>query len=83
MPLSFRSALAKFRTGVAPLRLETCHYEFGGEPKNMINCHDCVESENYVSLHSLLYEECSLKCLMKFHIFILNLYSETMMRKLY
>ena len=58
MPLSWRSSLAKFRAGVAPLRLETGRYEnLPVNQRTCFNCRECVESENHVLLHCPLYED--------------------------
>jgi hypothetical protein len=60
-----RSALAKFRGGVAPIRLETGRYEGLQEHERLCPfCKDCVESEihtllqctAYIDLHGLLFE---------------------------
>ena len=52
MPLSWRSALAKFRAGVAPLRLETGRYEnLAVNQRTCFNCRDSVECERHVLLH--------------------------------
>ena len=69
MPRSHRSALAKFRAGVAPIRLETGRYE--GLPENQRFCPFCkdtVENELhvvlycpiYVDLRMFLFDECSI-----------------------
>ena len=51
LPLAHRSAFAKFRCGVAPLRLETGRYE--GLPDDELKCPFCrvyVEDEKQVLL---------------------------------
>ena len=56
LPRKHRSALSKFRSGVAPLRLETGRYE-GLEVDQRICpiCHSSVEDEKHVLLHCPLY----------------------------
>ena len=58
MPFRHRSAFAKFRTGVAPLRIETGRYE--GIPEIDRSCifyEDSVEDEIHVLLECPLYNE--------------------------
>ena len=52
------SAYAKFRMGVAPLRIETGRYE-GLEEENRLcfHCKDKVESEEHVLLHCPAYQD--------------------------
>lgn len=58
MPFSWRSAFAKFRSGVAPLRLETGRYEnLAVNQRTCFSCRECVESEKHVLLHCPLYED--------------------------
>ena len=58
MPFSWRSAFAKFRTGVAPLRLETGRYEnLAVNQRTCFNCKESVESEQHVLLKCPLYED--------------------------
>ena len=58
MPFSWRSAFAKFRSGVAPLRLETGRYEnLAVNQRTCFNCRGSVESEKHVLLHCPLYED--------------------------
>ena len=57
LPLKHRSAFAKFRCGVAPIRLETGRYE--NIPENERLCPYCsvfVEDEIHVMLNCNLYE---------------------------
>ena len=62
MPLSWRSSFAKFRAGVAPLRLETGRYEnLDVSQRTCFNCHDKVESEHHVLLNCPLYEDLQLE----------------------
>ena len=58
IPAKHRSALSKFRCGVAPLRLETGRYE-GLEPDDRIclQCNSGVESEEHVLLQCSLYDD--------------------------
>jgi hypothetical protein len=52
-----RSALAKFRCGVAPLRLETGRYEHLPVHERLcFNCNDCVEDELHVLIVCPLYD---------------------------
>jgi hypothetical protein len=57
MPLKHRSALAKFRCGVAPLRIETGRYE--NIPLVDRKCPFCenVETEQHVMLNCELYDD--------------------------
>ena len=58
MPFAWRSAFAKFRTGVAPLRLETGRYEnLAVNQRTCFNCKESVESEQHVLLKCPLYED--------------------------
>ena len=58
MPYSRRSSLAKFRTGVPPLRLETGRYEnLAVDQRTCFTCHNLVESEQHVLLNCPLYED--------------------------
>ena len=58
MPFSWCSAFAKFRAGVAPLRLETGQYEnLVVNQRTCFNCRESVESEKPVLLHCPLYED--------------------------
>ena len=51
MPIAWRSAFAKFRAGVAPLRLETGRYEnLAVNQRTCFNCRNMVESEHHVLL---------------------------------
>ena len=53
-----RSALAKFRCGVAPLRLETGRYErIPYDERNCFNCINVVENEEHVLLECPLYND--------------------------
>ena len=70
MPRSYRSALAKFRCGVAPIRIETGRYEkLLLENRKCFNCNE-VEDEIHVLFHCVLYDyireslfnECIVKC---------------------
>ena len=58
MPLSYkyRSAIAKFRCGVAPIRLETGRYENIPEDLRLCPlCRESVENEEHVLLHCQAY----------------------------
>jgi hypothetical protein len=55
---SHRSAYAKFRCGVAPLRIETGRYErVLLHQRTCFNCTDTVESEEHVLLSCPLYND--------------------------
>lgn len=57
-PKLYRSAHAKFRSGVAPLRLEPGRYErLLVEERICFNCSECVESEEHVLLSCSLYND--------------------------
>ena len=57
LPVHHRSALAKFRCGVAPIRIETGRYErLALEDRKCINC-DAIESEEHVICECQLYED--------------------------
>ena len=57
MPLRHRAAFAKFRSGVAPLRIETGRYE--NKPSEERKCPFCdeVESEIHVIFNCNLYDD--------------------------
>lgn len=58
LPFKHRSAFAKFRSGVAPLRLETGRYErLQPEQRTCFHCTDMIESEEHVLLVCPLYED--------------------------
>ena len=59
MPRSFRSAMAKFRLGVAPIRLETGRYErLPVEQRLCQMCENrCAEDENHVILKCPFYDD--------------------------
>ena len=57
-PFKHRSALAKFRCGIAPLRLETGRYErLQPDQRTCFQCTDRIESEEHVLLAYPLYED--------------------------
>ena len=57
LPIHHRSALAKFRCGVAPIRIETGRYErLALEDRLCTNC-NVVESEKHVICECPLYED--------------------------
>ena len=57
LPVHHRSALAKFRCGVAPIRIETGRYErLALDDRKCINC-DAIESEKHVICECPLYED--------------------------
>jgi hypothetical protein len=56
LPFHFRSAMAKFRCGVAPIRLETGRYEnLNVHDRTCFNCLNCIEDEEHVLLKCPLY----------------------------
>ena len=58
MPKCHRSAYAKFRCGVAPIRLETGRYErLPEELRLCFNCPDSVENEEHVLLRCPTYSD--------------------------
>ena len=58
MPFAWHSAFTKFRTGVAPLRLETGRYEnLAVNQRTCFNCKENVESEQHVLLKCPLYKD--------------------------
>ena len=60
MPKRHRSALAKFRAGVAPLRIETGRYERTIVPINQRTCFNClnnIEDEFHVIMKCPIYNE--------------------------
>ena len=58
MQRTHRSAFAKFRMGIAPLRIETGRYERLEENERVcFSCDDAVESEEHVLLDCPLYQE--------------------------
>ena len=62
LPRRYRSAYAKFRCGVAPIRLETGRYErLQVEQRTCFQCVDNVETEEHVLLMCPLYDDLRLK----------------------
>ncbi|XP_071151601.1 uncharacterized protein [Mytilus edulis] len=58
MTLKFRSSFAKFRCGVAPLRIETGRYERKEiHERTRFYCNDSIEDELHVLLKCPLYED--------------------------
>ena len=58
MPRSYRSALAKFRCGVAPLRIETGRYErVSLDERRCFHCKDFIEDELHVLTVCPLYQD--------------------------
>lgn len=58
LPLRHRAAFAKFRCGVAPLRLETGRYEnLSLENRICPFCDNCIETEAHVILECMLYQD--------------------------
>ena len=64
MPFAWHGSFAKFRAGVAPLRLETGRYEnLAVNQRTCFNCRDMIESEHHVLLNCPLYEYLQLEML--------------------
>ena len=58
MPRSYRSALAKFRCGVAPLKIETGRYvNLDVNERVCFHCNNIIEDEEHVLLHCPLYDD--------------------------
>jgi ssDNA-specific exonuclease RecJ len=58
IPSRYRSAFAKFRCGVAPLRIETDRYENKNVNERVcFICHDQIEDEKHVLLDCPLYAD--------------------------
>ena len=58
IPSRYRSAFAKFRCGVAPLRIETGRYENKNVNERVcFICHDQIEDEKHVLLYCPLYAD--------------------------
>ena len=55
----YRSAYAKFRCGVAPIKLETCRYGLNRMPVDQRLCESCnvVADECHVIMHCSLYDD--------------------------
>ena len=52
-----RSSYAKFRCGVAPIRVETGRYErLNYDDRTCFNCHEKIENEEHVLLECPLYQ---------------------------
>ena len=57
MPPKHRSALSKFRCGVAPIRIETGRYENLKENERVCPFCNCIEDEIHVLLYCNLYAD--------------------------
>ena len=58
VPFNDRSAFAKFRCGVTPIRLETGRYEnIKLEERCCFTCSNLIEDETYVILHCSVYSD--------------------------
>lgn len=63
MPTSYRSAYAKFRCGVAPIRVETGRYEnLRLLERTCFCCPDSIENEEHVLLFCPLYDDIRDSC---------------------
>ena len=57
MSRAHRSSYAKFRCGVAPIRVETGRYErLNYDDRTCFNCHEKIENEEHVLLEWSLYQ---------------------------
>ena len=78
-----RSAFAKFRMGVAPLRIETGRYErLEEEQRVCFNCGDAIESEEHVLLECPLYQQIREPWFVKLRQHIPDFYVKTKQEKL-
>ena len=61
----YRSAYAKFRCGVAPIKIETCRYGLQRVPVEQRLCETChvVEDEFHVVMECTLYDDIRKDCL--------------------
>ena len=59
VPEKYRSAYAKFRCGVAPIKIETCRYGINRIPVNERLCESCdsVEDEYHVLMQCPKYDD--------------------------
>ena len=58
VPFNDRSAFAKFRCVVVPIRLETAQYEnIKFEERCSFNCSNLIEDETHVNLHCPVYSD--------------------------
>ena len=57
LPVQHRSALAKFRCGVAPIRIETGRYERLALKEKLCNHCNSIESEKHVIFECPLYDD--------------------------
>ena len=83
MQRNHRSAFAKFRMGVAPLRIETGRYErLEEEQRVCFNCGDTIESEEHVLLECPLYQQIREPWFVKLRQHIPDFYVKTKQEKL-
>ena len=80
MQRNHRSAFAKFRMRVAPLRIETGRYE--RLERVCFNCVDKIESEEHVLLDCPLYQQIRESWFVKLRQHIPEFYSKTKQEKL-
>ena len=68
----YRSAYAKFRCGVAPIKIETCRYGLQRVPVEQRLCETChvVEDEFHVVMECTLYDDIRKDCLSNISGFI-------------
>ena len=66
LPFSHRSAFAKFRCGVAPLKVETGRYEDIVENDRLCPfCKDVIEDESHVILRCAMYQDIRKEVMLK------------------
>ena len=83
MQRNHRSVFAKFRMGVAPLRIETGRYErLEEEQRVCFNCDDKIESEEHVLLDCPLYQQIRESWFVKLRQHIPEFYWKTKQEKL-
>ena len=83
MQRNHRSAFAKFRMGIAPLRIETGRYErLKEEERTCFHCTDTVESEEHVLLVCPLYHQIREPWFAKLREHVPDFYTKTRQDKL-
>ena len=66
----YRSAYAKFRCGVAPIKIETGRYGANRVPPEECLCMECsrIEDEFHVIMQCPLYDDVGPSCLNSIHV---------------